>query len=122
MKIYQCTIFKYFHLYQFNSNFDGDYISIQEIDSNGNQTLVAHLTGPDEGPKSESAFSNWNRKIISTSTNRMNVEFIADDENTTGFFPGLELDGDAVSKLDVFIEAVDAEISTSFPKDVDEIV
>ena len=50
------------------------------------------------------------------------VESIADDENTTGFFPGLELDGDAVSKLDVFIEAVDAEISTSFPKDVDEIV
>ena len=36
--------------------------------------------------------------------------------------PYLELDGDAVSKLDVVIEAVDAEISTSFPKDVDEIV
>ena len=50
------------------------------------------------------------------------VESIVDDENTIGFFPGLELDGDAVSKLDVFIEAVDAEISTSFPKDVDEIV
>ena len=78
--MYQYTIFEYFHLFQFNSHYDGDYISIQEIDSNGNPTLVAHLTGPDEGPKSESAVSNWNKKIISSSTNKMTVEFRSDDK------------------------------------------
>ena len=57
----------------------GDYISIQEIDSNGNQKLVAYLTGPDEGPKSRSATSNWDKKIISISTNQMNIEFKSDD-------------------------------------------
>ena len=58
---------------------DGDYISIQEIDSNGNlKSVVAHLTGPDLGPKLESYFSNWNKKILSTSTNKMIIEFISD--------------------------------------------
>ena len=33
------------------------------------------MTGPDRGPKSESSFSNWNKKIISISTNRMTIEF-----------------------------------------------
>ena len=41
--------------------------------------MLAYLTGSDEGPKSESIFSNWNKKIISISTNRMIVEFISDD-------------------------------------------
>ena len=41
--------------------------------------MVANITGPDKGPKFESAISNWNKKTISISTNRMNVEFIADD-------------------------------------------
>ena len=41
--------------------------------------MVAYLTGPDEGPKSVSAVSNWNKKIISISTNKMNVEFISDE-------------------------------------------
>ena len=79
MKIYQYTIFKYFHLYQFNSNFDGDYISIQEIDLNGNETLVAYLTGPDNGPKSECVYCNWEKKTISISTNKMYIEFKSDD-------------------------------------------
>ena len=41
--------------------------------------MVAYFTGPDTGPKSESALSNWNKKVISSSTNRMNIEFISDD-------------------------------------------
>ena len=41
--------------------------------------MVAHLTGSDEGPKSESAYSNWDKKIISVSTNRMTIEFKSDD-------------------------------------------
>ena len=90
INMYQYTIPKYFCLYQFNSHFTGDYISIQEIDSNGNHKLVAHLTGPDEGPKSESAVSNWNIKIISSSTNRMTVEFKSDDSfESKGFFANI---------------------------------
>ena len=60
-------------------NWEGDYISIQEIDSNGNHKLVAYLSGPDAGPKSVDSTSNWDKKIISISTNRMIVEFISDD-------------------------------------------
>lgn len=76
--MHQYTIFEYFHLFQFIPDYDGDYISIQEIGSIGNHKLVAHLTGPDEGPKSRSSTSNWNKKIISVSTNKMNIEFKSD--------------------------------------------
>ena len=54
-------------------------MSIQEIDSNGKQTLVAHLTGVDDGPKSVDKTSNWDKKIISISTNKMDIEFRSDD-------------------------------------------
>ena len=37
------------------------------------------MTGPDEGPKSTHAGSNWDKKIISISTNKMNIEFKSDD-------------------------------------------
>ena len=37
------------------------------------------MTGPDLGPKSKLAFSNWDKKIISVSTNQMDIEFISDD-------------------------------------------
>ena len=44
------------------------------------------MTGPDEGPKSQSFLSNWNKKIISISTNRMNIEFRSDGvEEWRGF-------------------------------------
>ena len=47
-------------------------------------------------------------------------ESIINDENVTGFSPGLdELDGDAISKLDVIVEA---GVSSSMPKDVDKLV
>ena len=74
-----CSIFEYFHFYQFNPNFNGDYISIQEIHSNGKHKLVAYLSGPDAGPKTIDSTSNWDKKIISTSINKMNIEFRSDD-------------------------------------------
>ena len=37
------------------------------------------MTGSDTGPKSEYAHSNWDKKIISISTNRMNIDFKSDD-------------------------------------------
>ena len=46
---------------------------------NENKTLVAHLTGPDVGPKSESVFSNWDKKVISTSSHRIYIKFTSDD-------------------------------------------
>ena len=64
---------------QFLSNYAGDYISIKDIDHDGNEFLVAYLTGSDTGPKNKSIFSNWRKKIISSSRNQMNIEFISDD-------------------------------------------
>ena len=43
------------------------------------------MTGSDEGPKSESIFSNWNKKIISSTTNKMIIEFKSDDIRTYKF-------------------------------------
>ena len=64
---------------------DGDYISIQEFDSNKNRkSVVAYLTGPDEGPKSYSPFSNWQKKIISISTNMMIIDFIPEGAVSSG--------------------------------------
>ena len=67
------------NIFKFPTNWDGDYISIQDIDLNENKTLVAHLTGPDVGPKSESVFSNWDKKVISTSSHRIYIKFTSDD-------------------------------------------
>ena len=41
--------------------------------------MVAYLTGPDEGPISQSFVSNWKKKIISSSTNKLKIEFKSDD-------------------------------------------
>ena len=41
--------------------------------------MVVYLTGPDAGPKSVDSTSNWNKKIISSSTNKMHIEFKSDD-------------------------------------------
>ena len=70
----------YSHFQQFIVHYDGDYISILEIDSIGNQKLVAYLTGPDVGPKSwPSEGSNWEKKILSSSNNKILVEFRSDE-------------------------------------------
>ena len=75
------AISKFFQLFQFSHHFNGDYISIKEIGSTGNLNLLAYLTGPDEGPKSESISSNWKKKIISSTTNKMIIEFKSDDSH-----------------------------------------
>ena len=36
------------------------------------------MTGLDAGPKSEWTISNWDKKIISISTNRMDIQFQSD--------------------------------------------
>ena len=42
--------------------------------------MVANLTGSDKGPKSETgAVGNWDKKIISVSTHKMNIQFKSDD-------------------------------------------
>ena len=54
----------------------GDYITIYDIDDDGKSTVIASLTGPDLGPiSSEDFFSLWHKKIISSTYNKMLVEF-----------------------------------------------
>ena len=65
----------HFHSWQFNPNYDGDYILIYD----GNSKLISRLTGSDQGPKSISTSSNWDKKRISSPNNQMMVEFISDD-------------------------------------------
>ena len=44
------------------------------------------MRGPDVGPKSKDVYSNWEKKIISSSSNKMMVEFKSDDTlEYTGF-------------------------------------
>ena len=64
---------------QFSYWFDGDYITIYDIDDDGNFRTIARLTGTDSGPQSYYHFSNWQKKIISSSSSNMLVEFRADN-------------------------------------------
>ena len=41
--------------------------------------LISRLTGSDQGPKSITESSNWDKKTISSPHNQMMVEFISDD-------------------------------------------
>ena len=67
-------------------NFDGDFITIYDIDLDGNTKLISRLSGPDAGPKSQYSYSNWEKKIISSSSNEMIIEFKSDDIlESTGF-------------------------------------
>ena len=64
---------------QFPVNFDGDLITIYDIDLDGNTTLISRLSVSDAGPKSQYSYSNWEKKIISSSSSKMRVEFKSDD-------------------------------------------
>ena len=80
----------YLYFKQFNIYYDADYISIKEIDSFENQKLVAYLVGPDTGPKSILSDSNWDKKSISISTQKMIVEFKSDEKlQYYGFFANI---------------------------------
>ena len=72
---------------QFPVNFDGDLITIYDIDLDGNTTLISRLSVSDTGPKSQYSYSNWEKKIISSSSSKMRVEFKSDEfVEWTGFF------------------------------------
>ena len=77
---------------QFPVNSDGDLITIYDIDLDGNTKLISRLSGPDSGPKSKHAISHWEKKVISSSSNKMIVEFKSDDMfEYTGFSLGFVL-------------------------------
>ena len=66
---------------QFNYHYDGDSISVYKVDStDGSKNLIARLSGPDNGPKSKLYNSNWEEKVISTSSNTMEVVFKSDGD------------------------------------------
>ena len=49
--------------------------------------MISRLSGPDAGPKSQYSHSNWEKKIISSSSSKMRVEFKSDEiVERTGFF------------------------------------
>ena len=60
-------------------SFSDDYITIYDVnDDDGKSTVIASLTGPDLGPISFEdpyLFSLWHKKIISSTYNKMLVEF-----------------------------------------------
>ena len=59
--------------------YDGDYIAIYDITVDGNSTVISNLTGPDNGPLLYYDTSRWHKKIISSTSNKMLVEFRSDD-------------------------------------------
>ena len=70
-------------LQQFGFAYSDDYITIYDITDDGKSTVIANLTSPDIGPISSeftsSTGSRWQKKIISSTSNKMLVEFRSDD-------------------------------------------
>ena len=59
-----------------------DYVTIYDVNDGKTSTMIAKLTGSDDGPiKSEQDWMNthWKKKVISSSSNNMLVEFRSDD-------------------------------------------
>ena len=63
--------------YQYTDS-DGDYMNIYDVNDDGNYMVIASLYGPDNGPRSDYSYSSWQKKIISSSSNNMLVEFRSD--------------------------------------------
>ena len=61
---------------------DGDYLQIFDVYDDGNSRMIASLLGPDIGPNLLS-FGNWQKKIISSTSNKMMVEFRSDSVRET---------------------------------------
>ena len=59
--------------------YDGDYIAIYDITVDGKSAIISYLTGPDNGPLLYYDTSRWHKKIISSTSNKMLVEFRSDD-------------------------------------------
>ena len=64
---------------QFGNSYDGDYVRIFDVNDDGNSTVIASLYGPDFGPESHFLYSHWQKKIISSTSKAMLVEFRSDD-------------------------------------------
>ena len=71
-------------MWQFYIDYTDDYIKIYDVDDDGNTTVISSLTGTDSGPISSEEFyykSYWHKKIISSTHNKMLVEFRSGDFN-----------------------------------------
>ena len=53
--------------------YSGDYIKIYDFTDDGKSTVIASLTGADSGPYY--SWSRWQKKIVSSTSNKMLVEF-----------------------------------------------
>ena len=69
--------------------------------------MIAYLTGSDVGPKSESILSNWNKKIISSTAEKMIIEFKSDIENSIqnkGFSASIYFTPVSIKKCDSWLD------------------
>ena len=65
----------------------GDYITIYDLTDDEKSTLIANLTSSDDGPLNHTIhMSYWKKKIISSTSNKMLVEFRSDDVKEGGGF------------------------------------
>ena len=55
-----------------------DYLTIYDVNDEEHHMVIANLSSPDVGPQSQHLWSNWQKKIISSSSNTMLVKFISD--------------------------------------------
>ena len=81
------------HLHsQLDFHADGDFILIYDVSFDGNLTLISRLSGPDRGPGAPGVNpGTWDKKVISSSSNNMIIEFKSDND--------VELNGFAASIL-----------------------
>ena len=76
-----------FHHFQFNANYAGEFILIYDE----NSTLISRLTSSDDGPKLNITQSNWDKKIISSTSNKVLIEFRSDDKvQHAGFLASIQ--------------------------------
>ena len=69
--------------------------------------MIAYLTGSDVGPKSESILSNWNKKIISSTAEKMIIEFKSEIENSLqykGFSASIYFTPVSIKKCDSWLD------------------
>ena len=58
---------------------DKDYITIFDVNDDRNSRVIASLSSHDTGPESFWPHSDWKKKIISSESNNLSVEFRSDE-------------------------------------------
>ena len=111
-------------LWQFYLGYSGDFITIYDITDDGNSMVIASLTGPDVGPISSEDpyyYGHWQKKIISSTSNKMLVEFRSDDvREAIGFIASIHYTPLPSKECDRGLDMADKTLqSLNFPNSYD---